>query len=104
MLKFRRYVWRGSIFGVAGIISATVELFFLWFLTTLGMWYMISAVIGHIVGGLVLYNLNIASGNIKLAGSVKVPAECGCIVKWNLICPYCERCAIHCDCDGVPKP
>ena len=103
-MNFRKYFMRGGIFGAAGIISAIIELFFLWFLTTLGIWYLFSAVIGHVIGGLILYNLNVISGNIKLAGTVKVPAECGCIVKWNLICPTCERCTLHCDCDGVPKP
>ena len=103
-MNLRRYAWRGTIFGGAGIISAIIELAALYLLTTLGIWYMFSAIIGHILGGLVLYNLNVASGNIKLAGTVRVPAECGCIVKWNLVCPNCERCLTHCDCDGVPKP
>ena len=100
-MKVRKYVWRGTIFGTAGIVSAALELFFLWFLTTLGIWYMFSAIIGHVIGGLVLYNLNIASGNIKLAGGVSMAfAECGCTVKWNLVCPQCGNCLTHCVCAG----
>ena len=100
-MRFRRYAWRGSIFGIAGAVSAAIELVALYLLTQLGLWYMYSAIVGHIIGGLVLYNLNIVSGNIKLAGHVSMAlAECGCTVKWNLVCPQCGNCLTHCVCAG----
>lgn len=103
-MNLRKYFKRLWIFSAAGAVSTSADLFLLWFLTQLGLWYLISGVIGTVVGGLIHYNLNVVSGNISVAGSVKVPAECGCVVRWNLICPTCERCVTHCDCDGVSKP
>ena len=104
----RKYLWRGSIFGISGIISTLVNLFLLWLLTQLGLWYLYSGLIGTIVAGVVHYNLTVATGIIPVAGKGKVSvagsflrgvqAECGCIVKWNFICPNCENCTDHCDC------
>ena len=95
------YLWRGAVFGWTGIASTLVNIFLLWLLTQLGLWYLYSGLIGTIVAGVVHYNLNVATGNIRVAsagGLRGVQAECGCVVKWNLICPNCERCVDHCDC------
>jgi hypothetical protein len=67
-VNFKKYVYRGTIFGSAGLVAVALELGILYLLTQLGIWYMWSAIIGHIIGGLILYNLNVVSGNIKLAG------------------------------------
>ena len=100
-MKFRTYVWRGFVFGWTGIASTIVNIGLLWLLTQLGLWYLYSGLIGTIVAGVVHYNLNVATGNIRVASAARlrgVQAECGCIVKWNLICPNCENCITHCDC------
>jgi hypothetical protein len=89
-MNLRKYFWRGSIFGTAGVISAILELAFLYLLTQLGLWYMWAAIVGHIIGGIVLYNLNIASGNIKIAGKVLIGPVCqhpGCTAKAEIPCP-----------------
>ena len=100
-MKPRLYLWRGIVFGWTGIASTLVNIFLLWLLTQLGLWYLYSGLIGTIVAGVVHYNLNVVTGNIRVAsaGALRgVQAECGCVVKWNFVCPNCERCIDHCDC------
>jgi hypothetical protein len=100
-LKFRKYLWRGTIFSFAGVVGAVLELLFLWLLTQAGIWYMYSAMLGHVIGGIVVYNLNIVSGNISVAAhKPKALGECGCTVDWNLVCPQCGNCLQHCTCAG----
>ena len=97
----RKYLRRLTIFSASGLAGSVVNIAILWSLTQFGLWYIYSEIIGLIVGGLVHYNLNVASGNIRVAsagGLRGVQAECGCITKWNLICPNCENCIDHCDC------